>query len=121
MLREVSPELEEQVMLFLKIFKKLNGKTKLELKRTRGDDIYNAVVNKVLRARLAQYPHSIEQDEQLLSRNDLTRRHRMAIQVRLGEKRLLQEALALVPNDEEIAQENEGRTTKKPRRTSPIA
>jgi SET domain-containing protein 6 len=111
-LRELPPELDEQVKAFMRISKKR------EPKRKRSDTIYNVVVEKALKARLAQYPTSADQDEQLLQKDDLSKRHRMAIEVRLGEKRLLQEALALVQAGEDTTHKDEGRAGKKARHAS---
>jgi len=47
----------------------------------------------VLGARLAKYETSIEDDEGLLLRTDLPLRKRMAIEVRLGEKRIIRKAV----------------------------
>jgi SET domain-containing protein 6 len=44
--------------------------------------------------KLAQYSTSIQEDETLLKTEEISKRHRMAIEVRLGEKMLLQEAIA---------------------------
>jgi len=68
-------------------------------KRKRVDD-YQAIVSKALTAKLGTYPTTMEEDETLLKGNDLAKRHRMAITVRLGEKRLLHEALALLQWDD---------------------
>ena len=51
-----------------------------------------AVLREVLLKRRLTYETSVEQDEQLLQR-DLAERRRLAIQVRLGEKRVLERAL----------------------------
>jgi len=51
----------------------------------------NAIVLTLLAKRMDQYPQSIEEDESLL-KTELSIRHRMAIEVRLGEKRILQRA-----------------------------
>jgi Rubisco LSMT substrate-binding len=51
----------------------------------------NAIVLTLLAKRMDQYPQSIEEDESLL-KTELGNRHRMAIEVRLGEKRILQRA-----------------------------
>ncbi|ROT34588.1 SET domain-containing protein RMS1 [Sodiomyces alkalinus F11] len=93
-LREISSELDEQIKSFLKALKKLDA-SRIPDKRKR-DDIRNAVVAKVLDARLAQYPTTAQNDEALLARDDLPHRHRMAVHVRLGEKKLLQEAIDLL-------------------------
>ena len=97
-LREISPELEEQVKAVFKGIKKQKPELFSE-KRKRVDD-YQAIVSKALTAKLAMYPTSIEEDETLLKSDDLPKRHRMAITVRLGEKRLLHEALALLQRDD---------------------
>jgi len=47
----------------------------------------------VLGAMLAKYETSIEEDEGLLLRTDLPLRKRMAIEVRLGEKRIIRKAV----------------------------
>lgn len=99
-LREISPELEEQFKNFLKILKRRDSK------RKRSNAVYNAIVERALKARLVQYPTSIEYDEALLSRDDLAKRQRMAVEVRLGEKKLLQEALALIHADGNTADED---------------
>ncbi|KAG7115760.1 Ribosomal lysine N-methyltransferase 4 like protein [Verticillium longisporum] len=92
-LREVSPELVEQLKEFLKAVKKLDSE-RIPDKRKR-DEICDAVIAEVLKVRLAQYPTSIETDEKLLAEADLPARRRMAVVVRLGEKKLLLEAIAL--------------------------
>lgn len=52
------------------------------------------IIKRALSDRLAEYPTSIAEDEQLLRL--ATGRRRMAIEVRLGEKHLIQKAEALV-------------------------
>lgn len=78
------------------------------------DDIRNSVVAKILYARLAEYPTTAQEDEALLARDDLPRRHRMAVQVRLGEKKLLHEAISLLPSQAQTDLESEP-ASKKPR------
>lgn len=68
------------------------------------DGIANTVLTQVLSEKLAAYPTSVEEDQTLLEKSDISHRHRMAIQVRLGEKALLEEALAML----------KGRTTDSP-------
>jgi len=97
-LREVSPELEEQVKAVFKGIKKQKPELFSE-KRKRVDD-YQAIVSKALTAKLGTYPTTMEEDETLLKGDNLAKRHRMAITVRLGEKRLLHEALALLQRDD---------------------
>jgi SET domain-containing protein 6 len=95
----------------LKALKKSNPGLIAE-KRKR-EDIFNAVVTKALAAKLALYPTSINDDERLLKVGSLEKRHRMAIEVRLGEKRLLHEALALLQGGQD---EVKGQTGKKAKR-----
>ncbi|KAI4674820.1 uncharacterized protein J4E84_010426 [Alternaria hordeiaustralica] len=97
-LREVSPELEEQVKAVFKGIKKQKPELFSE-KRKRVDD-YQEIVSKALTAKLRTYPTTMEEDETLLKGDDLAKRHRMAIKVRLGEKRLLHEALAILQQDD---------------------
>ncbi|KAI4663929.1 uncharacterized protein J4E88_010779 [Alternaria novae-zelandiae] len=97
-LREFSPELEEQLKAVFKGIKKQKPELFSD-KRKRVDD-YQAIVSKALTTKLGTYPTTIEEDETLLKGDDLVKRHRMAITVRLGEKRLLHEALALLQRDD---------------------
>ncbi len=107
-MRTVSPELEEQVKAVLKSVKNLKPE-----KRKREDN-YNAIVAKALTAKLALYSTTLEEDEKLLKSSSLGKRHRMAIEVRVGEKRLLHEALDLLRGGDH--EKNEAQTGKKPRR-----
>jgi SET domain-containing protein 6 len=74
------------------------------------DGIANTVLTQVLSEKLAAYPTSVEEDQTLLEKSDISHRHRMAIQVRLGEKALLEEALAML--DDRFAQRARGKTDK---------
>jgi hypothetical protein len=56
---------------------------------------------KALTAKLAQSPTTVEDDEKLLENVGSSKRHRMTIEVRLGEKKLPREALALVEGGQE--------------------
>ncbi|KAF5524110.1 Ribosomal lysine N-methyltransferase 4 [Colletotrichum aenigma] len=89
--REISAELEEQLKAVLKAIKKINGDL-IPDKRKR-DEVFHAVIVSTLQKILSQYPTSTQEDEALLATSDLTTRQRMAIHVRLGEKKLLKEAL----------------------------
>lgn len=60
------------------------------------DEISAAVVASVLESLAAQYPTTIAQDEALLHGGGLDERTRMAVLVRIGEKRLIQETLGVV-------------------------
>ena len=88
-------ELEEQINLFtasaLRIqLRKLDKVAKQTLRAAYAD-----VIAKAMPARLKQYATTIPEDEALLESKTTTGRLRMAIEVRLGEKRLLQEAQVL--------------------------
>lgn len=54
------------------------------------------MVLQVLAEKLLDYPTSIEEDRAALQKPDLTNRQRMAVEVRLGEKLLLEEALTML-------------------------
>jgi SET domain-containing protein 6 len=111
-LREVSQELEEQIKDFLKVAKRVNASLIPE-KRKR-DILCDTVIVEALEKKLAQYPTTVLEDVALLKKADLSKRYRMAIEVRLGEKRLLQEAIALVRGTgEEQSEEDEYRTAKR--------
>lgn len=106
--QEVSAELEEQLKGILKLLKKMNADL-IPDKRKR-DEIYQHVVVSTLQKLLAQYPTTAEEDEALLASGSLTPRQKMAVEVRLGEKRLLKEALQVVGTSgsvEEAAGEEE--------------
>jgi SET domain-containing protein 6 len=104
-LRDVSPELN----VFLKALKK--SKPDAIPEKRKREDIYGIIVAMALTVKLAQYSTSIEEDAKLLVKGGLDKRRRMALEVRLGEKRLLQEAIALVKGDR-----NEERAGKKAKR-----
>jgi len=89
-MHDLPPELEEQIKIVLKAVKKWKAKPGMD-KRKR-DEVYSAVVKRALAARLSQYPTSIDEDEVILERKDLGKRQRMAVEVRIGEKRLLLDA-----------------------------
>lgn len=78
----------------LKIIKKQKPEAVVD-KRKR-DEIANTVVLQVLAEKLLDYPTSIEEDRAALQKPDLTNRQRMAVEVRLGEKVLLEEALTML-------------------------
>lgn len=95
----------------MKELKKLNPDL-IPDKRKR-DEVYKAIMVRVLKSKLAQYPTSAEQDEELLRKQDIAKRHRMAIEVRLGEKRLIEEGIALIGNAEEEFSEPHGERAAK--------
>lgn len=115
-LRDVLPELEEQLKAYLKILKKSNPAL-IPDKRKR-DEICKAVILRALEARVTLYPTSAQEDEALLARNDIPKRLGMAAKVRLGEKQLLAEAIALMRaqvGSSPDAPSEEGRATKRAR------
>jgi len=67
-----------------------------------------------LTTKLGQYPTSVQEDQALLKNGDLSKRYRMAIEVRLGEKELLKEAIALMQGKTAAKEGTNGeRVTKK--------
>jgi SET domain-containing protein 6 len=97
---------------FLKALKKTSPSIFAD-KRKR-DEICHAAVTQALTAKLEQYPTSAQEDEALLKQNNLAKRHRMAIEVRLGEKLLLQEAIALMQGGISASEDaHDERPTKK--------
>lgn len=88
------PELEEELKDALKLVKKAHPK--LVADKRKRDELSNAVLARVLAEKLAEYPTSVAQDRELLRKGDVKGRARMAVEVRLGEKVLLEEAIAMV-------------------------
>lgn len=83
-------ELLEQLKMFLKAIKKIDPES-IPDKRKR-DDIMQVILAQSLHSLESRYPTSATEDERLLQEDGVSQRQRMAIEVRLGEKRLLQEA-----------------------------
>jgi SET domain-containing protein 6 len=111
-LQEISQELDEQLKAFLKALKKSDPFIFAD-KRKR-DEICNAATAQALTAKLEQYPTSVEEDEALLKQTNLAKRHRMAVEVRLGEKMLLREVIALTQGGSITSGEaHEDRPTKR--------
>lgn len=79
-----------QLKGFCKAIKKINPDL-IPDKRKR-DSVIEAVLAKSLHALEARYPTDVAEDERLLREGGLGQRRRMAIEVRMGEKKLLQEA-----------------------------
>lgn len=108
---DVSAELDEQLKLFLKALKKAHPDAFDKRKR---DEICGAVVAQALMAKLAQYHTTAEEDQALLKKSDLAERHRMAVEVRLGEKELLKEAIEMMQGPPSANDEGNGeRATKR--------
>ncbi|KAL2681248.1 hypothetical protein Neosp_008856 [[Neocosmospora] mangrovei] len=114
---ESMPEdLQEQLKTFLKGVKKAQPEA-IPDKRKR-DEIHHAVLAKTLQALASKYPTSTSEDQILLQRQDLSQRTRMAIEVRLGEKKLLQEAIASTSSvDVEMTVDDESGPAKRAKRS----
>ncbi|KAM6519147.1 N-lysine methyltransferase setd6 [Fusarium falciforme] len=114
---ESMPEdLQEQLKTFLKGVKKAQPEA-IPDKRKR-DEIHHAVLAKTLQALASRYPTSTSEDHILLQGQDLSQRARMAIEVRLGEKKLLQEAIASTSSvDVEMAVDDESGPAKRAKRS----
>ena len=93
-LAEISGELQDQLKGFLKAIKKAVPEAIPE-KRKR-DDVSNTVLARAIASLQSQYGTSMAEDMRTLERSDLTGRQRMAVKVRLGEKKLLDEASTLL-------------------------
>lgn len=90
-------DLEEQLKEFLGAVRAVDPSL-IPDKRKR-DELQVAIMARALAALEAQYPTTLAQDEQLLASDDAARledRERMALVVRVGEKRLIREAQAFL-------------------------
>ncbi len=99
--------LPEDLMAQLKSFTKAAGKLEPSLscdKRKRDELMLQSLVA-ALKMRLAEYPTSSKADQAQLELRDISYRIRMATEVRLGEKKLLQEALSFT---EDLLREKDG-------------
>jgi N-lysine methyltransferase SETD6 len=90
-LQEIPYELQEQAKKVLNELRRLDA-TLMPDKRKR-DELLVLILSTALKARLARYCTSAVEDVNLLASSEITGRRRMAIEVRLGEKKLIQEAL----------------------------
>ncbi|KAK7209155.1 hypothetical protein V2G26_016333 [Clonostachys chloroleuca] len=106
-LKEMPGDLQEQVKAFLKGIKKL--KPDLIPDKRKRDEILSDVMLNSLQLLESRYPTSHIEDRILLKRTDLSDRIRMAVEVRLGEKQLIQEAKALFQSS---SSENAGKRVK---------
>lgn len=106
------PELEEELKEAVKAVKK--HKPEVVADKKIRDVIVNAVITQVLSDKLEEYPTSIREDRALLKKSDIGIRHRMAVEVRLGEKILIEEALDMLrARNDPVASEGEDRPAKK--------
>lgn len=111
-------ELAEAVTAMLKSFRRVSASVVPD-KRKR-EEIRRTVLPLIISARLAEYPTTLSQDTDILAKAETVGRHRMAVEVRAGEKRLLQETLELVtdrrPDDMDVDENNgDERPSKKSR------
>ncbi|KAK8041004.1 Ribosomal lysine N-methyltransferase 4 [Apiospora phragmitis] len=90
-LKQLPADLEEQIATFLKAARKVSPES-IPDKRKR-DEISAAVIHRALQLPVAEYPTSEAEDQALLQDANFTDRQKMAIVVRLGEKKLLSEAI----------------------------
>ncbi|KAK7955130.1 Ribosomal lysine N-methyltransferase 4 [Apiospora saccharicola] len=90
-LKQLPADLEEQIATFLKAVRKVSPES-IPDKRKR-DEISASVIHQALQLRLSEYPTSEAEDQALLQDPNFTDRQKMAIVVRLGEKKLLGEAI----------------------------
>lgn len=82
-----------------------------------GPDSQWRIIKRALSTRLAEYPTSIAEDEQLLKA--ASGRYRMAIEVRLGEKYLIRKAKAVVDRTiDELSNGNDDGPKPKRQKTS---
>lgn len=115
-LESIPEDLQQQLKKFLKGVKKAQPEA-IPDKRKR-DEIHHAVLAKTLQALASRYPTSTSEDQILLQGQDLSQRTRMAIEVRLGEKKLLQEAIASTSSvDVEMTVDDESGPAKRAKRS----
>ena len=105
--------MHEQIRGVLKCLKK--EKPELLPSTARSNEISDKVLTKALTTKLSQYPTSLEADKKLMQEGNLSKRHRMAVEVRSGEKMLLQEVKASLPGNrkDEIKEGDIERPTKR--------
>ncbi|KAM0549818.1 hypothetical protein ACHAPJ_009257 [Fusarium lateritium] len=109
---ESMPEdLQEQLKTFLKGVKKAHPNA-IPDKRKR-DEIHQTVLAKSLEALASRYSTTSSEDELLLKDPGLHQRVRMAVAVRLGEKKLLQEAIDASSGDVEMIMDDESGPAKR--------
>ncbi|KAF4970855.1 hypothetical protein FSARC_2221 [Fusarium sarcochroum] len=109
---ETMPEdLQEQLKTFLKGVKKAHPDA-IPDKRKR-DEIHQAVLAKTLEALASRYPTNVSEDELLLKDPGVHPRVRMAVTVRVGEKKLLQEAIDASSGDVEMTMDDESGPAKR--------
>ncbi|KFA64236.1 hypothetical protein S40285_06765 [Stachybotrys chlorohalonatus IBT 40285] len=93
-------DLQRQLKSFLKVVSKLEPNSVPD-KRKR-DEIHHAILAQTIQTLQARYPTGITEDELLLRADGLPPRRRSAIVVRLGEKRLLDEARNMLSSSSDM-------------------
>lgn len=96
---EVPEDLVEQLKFLLKTAKMQNPGL-LEDKRKR-DDALKQILRVVVHAIASQYPTSTMEDQRLLGENKVQGREKMAVVVRLGEKKILEEVAVSLEDEQE--------------------
>ena len=105
-------DLQEQLKALLKGIKKVEPQV-ISDKRKR-DEVSQAALAQSVQTLESRYATSAVEDENLLNQGSLPERIRMAIEVRLGEKKVLQEAKALFQgNSSGLPADDLGGSTKK--------
>ncbi|KAI1272191.1 SET domain-containing protein [Xylaria sp. FL0933] len=92
-LKTLPEDLREQINSILKAVRKLSPETIPD--KQRRDELCLSALGRAFELKLAEYPTSATEDEQLLAGNTVSGRAKMALFVRYGEKLLLQEAISL--------------------------
>ncbi|POR35885.1 Ribosomal lysine N-methyltransferase 4, partial [Tolypocladium paradoxum] len=110
---EIPADLQEQLKTFLKALQ--NTDAGLIPEKRKRDDLQQAILADSILAIELRYTTSIAADHQFLLQN-LGQRHRMAVQVRLGEKRLLEEAKVCLSVSADHASDGPAAPSKKTKR-----
>lgn len=122
---EASMEIPEEILVVMHTFlmsdeKFAEYKAKGKVPRPKLTLEVGRVFCTLLELRLQQYETTIEQDEVLLKDQSLSRRKRMAVEVRLGEKKILvgilEDVKRQLESKRDVEEEN-GRSTKRVRRS----
>ncbi|CAJ2506528.1 Uu.00g006580.m01.CDS01 [Anthostomella pinea] len=98
--KHLPEDLREQIHMFLKAVRK--ARAELIPDKRKRDEVTLSAMRRALELRLAAYGTSAADDMKLISGNEISGRHKMAVVVRHGEKVLLQEAINLA--NEKISQ-----------------
>ena len=95
----IPSELKDQLKSLVKHLQKLDGNL-IPDKRKR-DGAISGITAQALREILAGYKTTLAEDEEICHRSGLTPRQKMAMTVRMGEKKLITEALKALENEDE--------------------